>query len=140
LIDPDAMQDEGLAHLAVSPAIEPGPIEPGVTMVLLTESERDHLLSVVGTHDTGPAASARLKLRAAAPVRDAGWAQEHPRGLFRFLLRFMETDGRMPGRCRWCKQRTRIDQYALCPDCLPARLARERTPSAADIIAHEGAT
>jgi hypothetical protein len=133
------MHDKELTHLAVGPAVAHGPIEPGVTMVVFTEAERAYLLLAVADVETGPGASARLKLRAAAPVRDAGWKRENWRGVFRFLLRFLETDGRESGRCRWCKQRRRIDQYGLCVACLPSRRTRDSRRSPSDVMAHETA-
>ena len=84
------MHDEGLLTYSVQPAIAPGPVDPGVTMVLLTDAEREYLLKVVGNEDCGPAATARLKLRKAAPVRDAGWGGPQWKGLFRLFMKLFD--------------------------------------------------
>jgi hypothetical protein len=86
-------------------------------MILLTDAERAWLLGLVADESSGPGASARLKLRAAAPVRDADWGRRQLGGLVRFISKFFESDGRERGRCRWCHTKTRIDQYRLCQRC-----------------------
>jgi Zn-dependent protease with chaperone function len=113
------MHAEELQHFAVEAATRDGPLEAGLTMLVLTECERRHLLRLVAGENVGPGASARMKLRSAAPVRDAGWKANDHRGFFRFLLKFFETDGRHRGKCRWCRTKTRIDQYGLCARCAP---------------------
>jgi hypothetical protein len=113
------MSSGDLLNIAVEAAIAPGPISEGHTMLILTEAERKSLLELLPAEGSGPLGSARLKLRSAAPVRDAGWKRDHFRGLLRWASRLFETDGRERGRCRWCHARTRIDQYGLCPSCVP---------------------
>lgn len=113
------MREYDLLHAAVEPAIARGPIEPGVTMVLFSEAERRALMEALAGMEHGPAASARIKLRAAAPVRDAELGAAKWTGFKKFFMAFFETDGREKGQCRWCTKSARIDQYGLCTRCLP---------------------
>jgi hypothetical protein len=115
------MHAQDLQNFAVQAAIAPGPVDRGVTMIVLTNAERDYLLERVADESVGPGASARLKLRAAAPVLDADWGKKRLRGFIGFVSKLFESDGRQRGRCRWCDKRTRIDQYGLCERCVPSK-------------------
>lgn len=92
-------------------------------MVLLSAAERRVLVELLEGAHQGPAASARVKLRAAAPVRDAEILAQNWTGFRRIFRAFFETDGRERGECRWCKKSARIDQYHLCSRCLPKKQA-----------------
>lgn len=129
------MHPELRPPLSVASALTPGPIDPGVTIVLLTDEERRHLLSVVGSDDTGPAATARLKLKSACPVRDAALRSSQGRGLRGFLTKLLSMDGRESGVCRWCEKRERIDHFGLCARCLPRDMvvSSNRSPNAGGV-------
>ncbi len=90
-------------------------------MVLLTAAERRALVEILEGKEHGAAATVRVKLRAAAPVRDAELVGQNWTGFKRILRAFFETDGREKGECRWCKKAARIDQYHLCSRCLPKK-------------------
>src|SRR5688572_30350811 len=128
------MHEENPTNLALEAALTNGPIERGISMVLLTDVEREHLIALLREQQTGPGASVRLKLRAAAPVCDAEWSRSRWRGFTRLVMSLFETDGREKGRCRWCQRRARIDQYRLCARCLPRRAEEQaRTASLCEV-------
>jgi hypothetical protein len=126
------MREYDLLHAAVEPAIARGPIEPGITMVILSEAERKVLVELLAGMEKGPGASARIKLRAAAPVRDAELGSTKWTGLKRIFMALFDTDGREKGQCRWCEKTARIDQYGLCTHCLPRhRKQQQQQPQSA---------
>jgi hypothetical protein len=111
--------DEVLANKATEALIGPDPLQGEVRILALSEDEREYLLRVVGDAETGPAATARLKLRAAAPVREWGAKENARPSVFARIAALLQSDGRERGTCRWCKQRARVDQYQLCEVCTP---------------------
>ena len=94
-------------------------------MIILNEAERRMLVDMLTGMETGPGASARIKLRAAAPVRDVELGAKKWSGWKRALMSLFETDGREKGQCRWCTKAARLDQYGLCTRCLPRRAEQE---------------
>lgn len=120
--------DEGFTNFATELLLSADPLDGEVRIVAITEAEREYLLRVVGEAESGPAATARLKLRAAAPVQELG-TQRAPKGLRGWLESVFHRDGRDAGQCRWCKRRGRIDQYKLCVKCAPPP-NREQKPTA----------
>ncbi len=114
-------QPEALPNAATAPLTQGAPLDGEVRLVALTEEERTHLLAVVGDADLGPAATARLKLRAAAPVEEWG-AHEKPSRFRELIGTLFQNDGRLRGECRWCHRKGRLDHYQLCERCAPAEV------------------
>lgn len=119
--------DEGFTNFATELLLAAEPLDGEVRIIAITEAEREYLLRIVGEAESGPAATARLKLRAAAPVQELG-TQRAPKGFRGWLESVFHRDGREAGNCRWCKRRARIDQYRLCAQCTPPN--REQKPPA----------